>query len=75
MKRFGLFLTCGDIFPHTSDRDGCTFDPIPIGVFNYSLDSSMDLFQRRQKFYFVSTVHFLLSTFRLLTDLIFQETP
>lgn len=41
---FGLFLTGGDIFPNASDRDGRTFDPIPVGVFNYSLDSSMDLF-------------------------------
>lgn len=44
-----MFLTAGDIFPNASDRDGRTFDPIPIGVFNYSLDSSMDLIQRRQK--------------------------
>lgn len=54
MQRFGLFLTGGDIFPNAFDSDGRTFDPIPVGVFNYSLDSSMDLFQRPQKTFIVS---------------------
>lgn len=48
MQRSGLFLTGSDIFPDASDRDGRTFDPIPVVVFNYSLDSSMDLIQRQQ---------------------------
>lgn len=39
-----IFFTCGDIFPNASDRDGCTFYPISISIFNYALYSSMDLF-------------------------------
>lgn len=54
MQRFGLFHTGGDIFPNASDRNGGTFDPITVGVFDYALDSSMDLFQRRQNTFILS---------------------
>lgn len=52
-----VVFTCGDIFSNSPDRDGCTFYPISIKIFNYSLYSSMDLFRNRthnNKTWFIS---------------------